>query len=233
MSTHVLKKCEPYVRQKCKIGNSIAFVPTANKQLSQRRLTVTSQMVPLERKNNEMHTGMVFAPSILSSECVRGILSSAPMLLSYFTKATKPAAREVKRAVLQAPLLTGVTFVQGGHVVTTAAFVVTAAIFVVVDFAVVSPVAKRLPEPAAVVVDAAVAGCAVVVAALVVGAAGAKVAATHVQAAPWEMVTMAAKTRAVRTELAMTATRRSRINPNVCPQRKCLRMLEPPGTSSQ
>merc|ERR1719162_385656 len=219
MSTHVLKKCEPYVRQKCKIGNSIAFVPTANKQLSQRRLTVTSQMVPLERKNNEMHTGMVFAPSILSSECVCGILSSAPMLLSYFTKATKPAAREVKRAVRQAPLLTGVTFVQGGHVVTTA-------VFVVVDFAVVSPVAKRLPEPAAVVVGAAVAGCAVVVAALVVGAAGAKVAATHVQAAPWEMVTMAAKTRAVRTELAMTATRRSRINPDVCPQRKCLRMLE-------
>merc|ERR1719162_1705867 len=206
MSTHVLKKCEPYVRQKCKIGNSIAFVPTANKQLSQRRLTVTSQMVPLERKNNEMHTGMVFAPSILSSECVCGILSSAPMPLSYFTKATKPAAREVKRAVRQAPLLTGVTFVQGGHVVTTAAFVV-------VDFAVASPVAKRLPEPAAVVVGAAVAGCAVVVAALVVGAAGAKVAATHVQAAPWEMVTMAAKTRAVRTELAMTATRRSRINP--------------------
>merc|ERR1740130_1393164 len=199
MSTNALKKCEPYVRQQNM--NSIAFVPAANKRLSQGRLTVASATRTQEQRNANWH-GVCVKHTRHIAELVCGVLSSAPILLSYFTRVTKPAAREGKRAVRQAPLVTGVTFLQGGHV---SFFTV----IVVVDFAVVgASVANRRP---------AVVGAAVVAAgALVVAAQAAAQAA--VCPLPWDIVTMAAKKTAVRTELAMTATRRSRINPNVCPK---------------
>merc|ERR1740130_2265794 len=184
MSTHALTKCEPYVRQQNM--NSIAFVPAANKRLSQGRLTVASATRTQEQRNAHWH-GVCVKHTRHIAELVCGVLSSAPILLSYFTRATKPAAREVKRAVRQAPLVTGVTFLQGGHV----------SFFTVIG---------------AAVVGAAVAAAG----ALVVAAQAAAQAA--VCPLPWDIVTMAAKKTAVRTELAMTATRRSRINPNVCPK---------------
>merc|ERR1740130_2477483 len=203
MSTHALTKCEPYVRQQNM--NSIAFVPAANKRLSQGRLTVASATRTQEQRNANWH-GVCVKHTRHIAELVCGVLSSAPILLSYFTRVTKPAAREVKRAVRQAPLVTGVTFLQGGHV---SFFTV----IVVVDFAVVgASVANR--RPPAAVVGAAVVGAAVVGAAVAAQAA----AQAAVCPLPWDIVTMAAKKTAVRTELAMTATRRSRINPNVCPK---------------